>query len=424
MMGQSKVPLKNPVFVYNTPGTYNANLTVANAGGSSSTQKPVTVSERNPAPVASFTANPLSGNAPLSVQFTDQSTNNPTTWVWDFNSDSVIDSNVKNPVFVYTSPGTYTVNLRVVNPGGSDSEIKTGYIVVSAAQPAPPAANFNRNVSSGHAPLAVQFTDNSTGGTPTSWSWDFNNDGIIDSTVQNPVFLYTSPGTYTVTLNASNAGGSDSEVKTACVVVSAALPAAPVAAFSADPLSGNAPLSVQFTDHSTGIPTSWSWDFNNDGIVDSTVQNPVFVYTSPGSYGVTLTVTNAGGSDNEVKTGYIGVSAAPAVPPVANFSGNVSSGSNPLTVRFTDISTGGTPTAWSWDFNNDGIVDSTVQNPVFVYTSPGTYTVTLTAANAGGFDSEVKPGYIVVSAAPPVPPVANFTGSPTSGELPAISPVQ
>ncbi len=93
----------------------------------------------------------------------------------------------------------------------------------------------------------------------------------------------------------------------------------PVAAFTADPLSGNAPLLVQFTDNSVGTGLSRAWDFNNDGTIDSTVQNPLYSYASTGTYSVNLTVTNTAGSDSEVKTGYIFVGVAPPSPPVGEF---------------------------------------------------------------------------------------------------------
>jgi PKD repeat protein len=84
---------------------------------------------------------------------------------------------------------------------------------------------------------------------------------------------------------------------------------APTAAFSASPTSGAAPLSVQFTDTSTGGPTAWEWDFQNDGTIDSTQQNPSFVYTAPGTYSVKLTVSNTSGSSSMTKAAYIAVSA-------------------------------------------------------------------------------------------------------------------
>jgi len=85
---------------------------------------------------------------------------------------------------------------------------------------------------------------------------------------------------------------------------------APTAAFSASPTTGTAPLTVQFADTSTGGPTSWQWDFQNDGSTDSTQQNPTFVYTNPGTYSVKLIVGNSSGSDTLTKTGYITVSPA------------------------------------------------------------------------------------------------------------------
>ncbi len=85
----------------------------------------------------------------------------------------------------------------------------------------------------------------------------------------------------------------------------------PVAAFTSDIQSGTAPLTVHFTDQSTGSPTSWAWDFTNDGVVDSIAQNPSHTYSAPGTYTVRLNVTNAEGSDEEVKTGYITVTEAP-----------------------------------------------------------------------------------------------------------------
>ncbi len=83
---------------------------------------------------------------------------------------------------------------------------------------------------------------------------------------------------------------------------------APVAAFNASPINGTAPLNVTFTDQSTGNVTSYAWDFNNDGTVDSTDKNPAYTYVTAGTYTVKLTVTGPGGSDDEVKTNYITVS--------------------------------------------------------------------------------------------------------------------
>jgi uncharacterized repeat protein (TIGR02059 family) len=176
-------------------------------------------------------------------------------------------------------------------------------------------------------------------------------------------------------------------------------PVAPVAAFTADVTSGDAPLAVNFTDQSTNIPTSWAWDFDNDGTVDSTVKNPAYTYNTAGTYTVKLTATNAAGSDDEIKADYITVSSAP-VAPVAAFTADPTSGPAPLTVNFTDLSTGTAPLTYAWDFDNDSIVDSTDQNPTHEYSAAGTYSVKLTVTNAAGSDEKLKTDYITVTAPP------------------------
>jgi large repetitive protein len=155
----------------------------------------------------------------------------------------------------------------------------------------------------------------------------------------------------------------------------------PVADFSGTPTSGNAPLTITFTDASTNSPTSWSWNFGDTGTSD--LQNPSHQYTTPGTYTVSLTATNACNNDTETKTGYITVNACPV--PVASFSAAPNEGCAPLSVAFTDTSTNN-PTTWSWDFGDEGISD--LQNPTHEYASPNTYTVTLIASNYGGSDSE------------------------------------
>ena len=165
----------------------------------------------------------------------------------------------------------------------------------------------------------------------------------------------------------------------------------PTAAFTGTPTSGCAPLTVNFTDQSTGEITGWAWTFGDGGTSD--LQNPSHTYTSVGSYTVTLTVTGPSGSDIETKSNYISALGAPT----ANFVGSPTSGGAPLTVNFTDQSTG-SPSGWSWTFGDGGT--STAKNPSRVYNSAGLYTVTLTASNACGSDGETKVDYINVTEQP------------------------
>jgi PKD repeat protein len=167
----------------------------------------------------------------------------------------------------------------------------------------------------------------------------------------------------------------------------------PVADFSGTPTSGDYPLTVNFSDLSTNNPTSWEWDFG-DGSPHVYTQNPSHQYTAAGDYTVTLTATNACGSDGESKPNYIHVSV-PSNPPVAAFTANPTSGIVPLEVTFTDQSTNG-PTSWEWNFG-DGSPVSYDQNPVHTYTAIGDYDVTLTVTNTFGSDSHTEYDYISVS---------------------------
>jgi PKD repeat protein len=171
----------------------------------------------------------------------------------------------------------------------------------------------------------------------------------------------------------------------------------PVAAFSANVTSGSAPLYVQFTDGSANTPTSWRWSFG-DGET-STLQDPVHEYTADGSYSVTLKATNDEGSNSTTLTKYINVSTTSA--PGTSFTAAVTSGTAPFTVQFTDTSTS-LPTAWEWSFGDGS--SSTQQNPSHTYVSTGTYTVSLTATNAGGSQVATRTNYITVSPADSLSP--------------------
>jgi len=174
-------------------------------------------------------------------------------------------------------------------------------------------------------------------------------------------------------------------------------PPAPVAAFTSDVQTGTAPLNVTFTDMSTNVPTSWSWDFGDGDTTNATKQNPVHTYATAGTFTVKLTATNAGGSGSKEKAAYITVSA---IAPVAAFTYAPTSDTTPLAVRFTDVSTGTPPLTWAWDFNHDGVTDSTEQSPVYTYATAGRYSVKLTVTNTAGSSMAIQ--NIAVSETDPV----------------------
>ena len=247
---------------------------------------------------ADFTADPLTGLAPLQVQFTDASSGNITIWEWDFDNDGIIDSYIQNPIHTYSETGVYTVSLTVGDGVNEDTEIKEDYIIVIEELD----ANFEADVTFGDAPLEVQFTDLSIGNI-IEWSWDFDNDGTIDSNLQNPIHIYAESGIYTISLTVGNGTNEDTEIKEDYITVLEPLDAD----FEADVTLGEAPLEVQFTDLSTGDVIGWMWDFDNDGTIDSNEQNPIYIYEEVGVYTVSLTVTDGTDEDAEVKEDYIEV---------------------------------------------------------------------------------------------------------------------
>jgi PKD repeat protein len=348
-----------------------------------------------PLSVPNFTASPELGTAPLIVQFTDLSTNNVTQWRWDFGDGAVMTgNNLRNPVHTYNDPGIYTVKLIVWNEAGQTLTSAKQVITVVKT----PVASFEADPVSGPAPLVVRFTDTSDG-TPLRWLWRFG-DGRY-STQQNPYYLYEKPGLYTVTLTVSNRAGSNTTTKPDLIEVTSL----PEAGFTANRTSGISPLSVKFTDTSTGNPTSWVWKFGDNGT--STQKNPVHVYTLPGTYSVQLTASNNAGTSTETKSGYIVV----GYELMAEFEYTTSNSDNtaPLTVAFMDCSTG-KPSRWFWTFG-DGY-RSTEENPIHTYTRPGLYNITLTVTGSSGSDSVTKS--ILVKS----PLKAEFVAEPTTGSAP------
>ena len=245
---------------------------------------------------ADFSADPLTGTVPLEVQFTDASIGNITGWEWDFENDGTIDSNEQNPQFTYSEIGIYTVSLTVTDGIINDTEIKVDYIEVEEVLD----ADFTADPVSGIAPLEVMFTSISTGNV-TSWEWDFDNDGTIDSIDEPPPYTYTEAGDYSVSLTVGDGVTTDIETKIDYISVGDQI----IADFTADPVSGMAPLTVNFTNTSSGAITSWEWDFDNDGTIDSTDESPTFIYTAIGVYTVLLTVSDGTNFDIEVKPDYI-----------------------------------------------------------------------------------------------------------------------
>lgn len=224
-----------------------------------------------------------------------------------------------------------------------------------------------------------------------------------------PTPVGTSPsGAFAGTSTVPVSVAATTVMGTAGTPATTAQAAAVKADFSVDKTTGPAPLTVSFRDASTGAPDTWYWDFG-DG-THSTETNPVHTFKSEGSFTVALSVEKSGRTSS--KTQVISTSSQ---PPVANFEADITSGTAPLTVRFTDTSTG-SPTTRFWEFGNGQI--SYDQHPEITYQAPGSYQVQLTV-DRGGVKKK-KSLTITVNAAPssvtaattPAPPTTTSAGTP------------
>jgi len=337
---------------------------------------------------ASFSHGPTYPAVGQQVQFTDASTGSPTSWRWNFGDGYI--SRRHNPRHAYASAGFKKVTLVVTYGAESRTFSKTISILPAIV------ASFTYSPSVPGPGQTIQFTDTSTGN-PVSWQWDFG-DGA-KSTDKNPRHAFERASSYTVTLITSD-GSVSRTAKKSITVASASVLSTSFEYAPASPLEGQ---PIQFTDTSSGSPSSWLWDFG-DGTT-STVQNPSHAYTAAGSKTVILTA--AKGSQSTAATRVLTV--APAR--IAAFTYNPASPAAGQEVQFTDLSTDA-PTAWRWDFG-DGSTSSS-RNPSHVFTAAGSFSVVLTITSASG--SLTATQTVPVTAGP----IAKFTFSPAT---PAIGQV-
>jgi PKD repeat protein len=183
----------------------------------------------------------------------------------------------------------------------------------------------------------------------------------------------------------------------------------PVANFSAAETTVEQGEGVYFSDLSEPGILTWNWTFTGGQPEASTEKNPgPIIYTQTGTYTVSLTVTNADGTDTETKANFITVN--PAAPPVANFEASQTNISQGGQVVFADLSEGN-PFEWYWEFEGGNPPVSTEQNPTVTYSGSGSFDVSLRVVGYGGEDTKIIEDYIVVN--PITLPVADFTADQT-----------
>ncbi|MFP5245832.1 MAG: PKD domain-containing protein [Thermoanaerobaculia bacterium] len=328
------------------------------------TVEPPPPGEDAPAAPSNLKAN-ASGTS-VELTWTDNSSNESGFRIYiDGGNGGSVGANTTSARVNGFSNGIHSAYVVAYNGGGSSTPSNTATFTIGT----PPAAAFSVTPGSGTAGLTTFFFYDQSTGVVSSREWNFG-DGIT-STDPVATHIYASSGVYTVTLTVSGLGTQSSTTKT--INVSGEL----AASFVFSPASPKPGQAVQFTDQSTGAPSGWSWDFG-DG-TSSNEQNPSKTYAAQGTYVVTLTAQRAGVSSTTTRTIVVSNDVPTTPTVVAAFDASPSFPEPGANVTFTDRSAGN-PTSWNWTFG-DGST-STAQNPMHSYASPGTYTVTLTAANA------------------------------------------
>lgn len=378
--------LQNPVHVYSNPGFYTVTLLVQNGSRSDIETKTNYIEVATPL-LADFTANITETFTGTPVQFTDLTSGNPLAWQWQFGDGMA--SNEKNPLVVYQNPGTYSVKLIAIKNWLSDTITKVNYITIHE----PLVANFEADTTFTWTGHPIQFSDLSTGN-PETWLWNFGD--TKTSNVQHPIHVYTQENIFSVTLQITKGTSTSTLTRQNYILVKEPLRAE----FIANKRKIVRGSSVQFTNLSTGFPTSRLWNFG-DGYT-STANKPSHFYVTPGIYTVSLKIFENDSTDIEIKENYIEV-----VPKlIAGFTANKTVNTPNKPIQFAD-QTQGNPQSWRWHFG-DGTT-STLQNPSHTYQNPGFYTVSLRVFTDFQTDSIAKVNYIEILA----PLVANFEADTT-----------
>lgn len=405
----------NPAHTYATPGSYIVTLTMIDVNGKTSIEKhEVTIQST---PTASFSIESSSCHG-VNTHFTDlSSTENGfiTTYIWNYGDGStektVLFPNDPNVSHNYASPGDYDVSLTIVNSLGCEN-IYTNYITVTPS----PVANFQYEPACLSA--TTQFSDASFvngGSNIVKWDWNFGDPKSTiknQSDLKNPAHVFNQPGNYNVTLTITNSDNCTSSITRQVLVIPT-----PRVSFIVTGKCLDTPVSFKpdpsFMDLSN--ITSFSWNFG-DGSQKVNTRESSHVYTIPGAYEVTLTVSNANGCTGSYTRRIIIESS-----PVALFSFEGACLNN--MASFTDLSftmDASTITSWQWKFNDAGASAnsdaSTLRNPGYTFSAAGTYQVTLTATNSNGCASNVTLPVQVREA-----PIAKFTYLTSTCDLATIN---
>lgn len=403
----------------------------------------------NLAPVADITADPASGDVPLTVEFDASASSDPdgvnadisdiVQFEWDFDEDLVADAVTSTPVVshTYETAGDVTVRLRVTDAGAATD---VGSVVISIADPAnqAPVASLGANPLSGAIPLEVDFdASGSTDDGPAadlSFDWDFDGDGIFDvSTGNTPSVsnIYQELGSFTAKVRVRDAAGGSDE-STVEIVTSGVANERPDAVLEQDHVSGTAPLQVTFTVSNSSDPDGsiekFELDAEGDGDFETTISQPqpiIFTYENAGQFVPRLRVTDNANATDEVDGQQIQVTAVPSAP-IASFTADPLSGDTPLLVSF-DGSASVDDVAivdFAWDFDGDGTDDFNSASPTTThsYDNGGSFKPRLTVTDGDPLSSSIAlDGTIEVDDPSNAVPTASIVLANLGGTFPQVA---
>jgi PKD repeat protein len=417
---------EQPTYKYRTPGTYTVELiAINNFSGLSDTLTREVVVEQEKVAEAGFIYTKSSETAPATVVFKNTSVH-AVEYEWDFGDPSSGDKNSskeKDPVHIYTQPGTYEVELSAWARGERKPSVFTSEVSVKEL-PNPPEARFTIQNNNVLGPATIVFENHSVNA--ETYFWDFGDpdsgeDNYSDK--KDPTHTYQKAGRYKVLLTASSSRFTTQSTKSDYVVITepSRPVVVPVAKFSFEKNNAPAPAVVQFTGQATDADT-YSWNFGDVTSEENTseLKNPVHVYSEPGRYRVTLTVSNSRSEKSDQFSDFVTVvpSEKPAVAPVAKFTVTMEPTTAPAVVRFSDASAHADSYAWSFGDPGSENNTSTMANPSHTYSEAGTYQVELTVTNKESGLIDRYSETITVSK-PLVTPVAGFEIQQTRKEAPS-----
>ncbi len=381
--------IAQPQSCYATAGSYTVQLTVTDASGSTASKsipQYITVTKCGAVPVIDFSANKTTICSGECVQFTDLSTNNPTSWNWSINPGSGVtppNPQTQNPSVCFSTPGVYDVTLQASNTiGAGTARTKTAYITVQSCA-APLVTDFSVDpglyLCTGDC---ATFTDLSTSGsTIDTWLWTFNG-GTIAGTTSNtylgktpPQVCYDTPGSYSVKLYCHDES-NNSQTKQEFITVTNCTGINPKGAASDSVICTGS--CVSFTDLSTTTTgdaiVGWEWTFNGADPPKSTVQNPSMVcYPTGGVYPISLKVYTA--SDVDSSTLPFTIMVNDPVPVKTNFDAVTVVQGNSQSI----VASGGV--SYTWTDSPSGTLNYYSGSSVLAHPQDTTsYTVTMTDA--------------------------------------------